>query len=80
MSPPPTVDSYNSNSCDKQFVVAISEKQARVVALPSQNCIYRQQLTENDFIVKAEIIHLKGKSVKPTLRLRRRAKQPQKMG
>ncbi|KAI5700104.1 hypothetical protein M8J75_014311 [Diaphorina citri] len=59
MSPPPTVDSYNSNSCDKQFVVAISEKQARVVALPSQNCIYRQQLTENDFIVKAEIIHLK---------------------
>ncbi|KAL1455650.1 hypothetical protein WDU94_009732 [Cyamophila willieti] len=59
MSPPPSSESYNSNSCDKQFVVAISEKQARVVALPSQNCIYRQQLTENDFIVKAEIIHLK---------------------
>uniref|UniRef100_A0A8D8ZUQ5 Syntaxin-binding protein 5-like n=2 Tax=Cacopsylla melanoneura TaxID=428564 RepID=A0A8D8ZUQ5_9HEMI len=60
MSPPPgSTETYNSNSCDKQFVVAISEKQARVVALPSQNCIYRQQLTENDFIVKAEIIHLK---------------------
>lgn len=60
MSPPLTGESFNFNSsCDKQFVVAISEKQARVVALPSQNCIYRQQLTENDFIVKAEIIHLK---------------------
>lgn len=65
MSPPLSADSFNSNSsssCDKQFVVAISEKQARVVALPSQNCIYRQQLTDNDFIVKAEIIHLKGES------------------
>lgn len=47
-------------TCDRQFVAFVSEKQARVVALPSQNCVYRQQLVDNDFVVKAEIISLKG--------------------
>lgn len=47
-------------TCDRQFVVLVSEKQARVVALPSQNCVYRQQLADTDFVVKAEIISLKG--------------------
>ncbi|XP_054270677.1 syntaxin-binding protein 5-like isoform X7 [Macrosteles quadrilineatus] len=46
-------------TCDRQFVVLVSEKQARVVALPSQNCVYRQQLADTDFVVKAEIISLK---------------------
>lgn len=46
---------------DRQFVVIVSEKQARVVALPSQSCTYRQQLTETDFVVKAEVISLRGK-------------------
>lgn len=45
---------------DRQFVVIASEKQARVVALPSQNCVYRQQLADTDFNVKAEIVSLKG--------------------
>lgn len=49
-------------TCDRQFVALISEKQARVVALPSQNCVYRQQLADTDFVVKAEIISLKGSS------------------
>lgn len=48
---------------DRQFVVLTSEKQARVVALPSHNCVYRQQITDGDgFVVKAEIISLKGKN------------------
>lgn len=46
---------------DKQFVVFASEKQARVVALPSQTCIYRQQICDADFVVKAEVISMKGK-------------------
>ncbi|XP_046669379.1 syntaxin-binding protein 5 isoform X6 [Homalodisca vitripennis] len=46
-------------TCDRQFVALVSEKQARVVALPSQNCVYRQQLADTDFVVKAEIISLK---------------------
>nr|CAD7441658.1 unnamed protein product [Timema bartmani] len=45
---------------DRQFVVFTSEKQSRVVALPSHNCVYRQQLADVDFVVKAEIISLKG--------------------
>lgn len=45
---------------DRQFIVIASEKQARVVALPSQNCVYRLQISETDYVVKAEIINLKG--------------------
>lgn len=48
---------------DRQFVVIVSEKQARVVALPSQTCIYRQQIVDTDFVVKAETISIKGKYV-----------------
>ncbi|XP_076393157.1 syntaxin-binding protein tomosyn isoform X9 [Megachile rotundata] len=44
---------------DRQFGVLVSEKQARVVALPSQNCMYRQQLTETHIVIKAEITTLK---------------------
>lgn len=50
----------SSSSGDRQFVVIASEKQARVVALPSQNCVYRQQIVDTDFVVKAEIVSLKG--------------------
>lgn len=45
---------------DRQYVVLASEKQARVVALPSQNCLYRQQLAETHIVIKAEITTLKG--------------------
>lgn len=45
---------------DRQFIAITSEKTARVVALPSQNCVYRQQIAETDYVVKAEIISLKG--------------------
>ncbi|KAL3276672.1 hypothetical protein HHI36_012042 [Cryptolaemus montrouzieri] len=44
---------------DRQFVVITSEKQARVVALPSQTCLYRQQIADGDFVVKAETVSLK---------------------
>ncbi|XP_066952290.1 syntaxin-binding protein 5 isoform X6 [Macrobrachium rosenbergii] len=44
---------------DRQFVVIGSEKVARVVALPSQNCVYKQIITEVSFVVKAEIIQIK---------------------
>lgn len=58
MSPTPVPES--SGAGDRQFVVIASEKQARVVALPSQNCVYRQQIVDTDFVVKAEIVSLKG--------------------
>ncbi|XP_047102201.1 syntaxin-binding protein 5 isoform X3 [Schistocerca piceifrons] len=55
----PTLGGQQDQFGDRQFVVLTSEKQARVVALPSHNCVYRQQLAETDFVVKAEIISLK---------------------
>ncbi|XP_074033347.1 syntaxin-binding protein tomosyn isoform X6 [Leptinotarsa decemlineata] len=51
--------SRSDNSSDRQFVVIASEKQARVVALPSQTCVYRQQLADSDFVVRAEVISLR---------------------
>lgn len=46
---------------DRQFMVIASEKQCRIVALPSQNCVHRVQITETDFVVRAEIVSMKGK-------------------
>nr|XP_053604593.1 syntaxin-binding protein 5 isoform X10 [Plodia interpunctella] len=57
MSPTPGAEAPPAG--DRQFVVLASEKQARVVALPSQNCVYRQQIVDTDFVVKAEIVSLK---------------------
>lgn len=48
---------------DQQFIVVASEKQCRVMTLPSQNCIYKQQITDTDYVIKAEIINLKGEWV-----------------
>lgn len=62
----PTLCGQDSFS-DRQFIVIVSEKQARVVALPSQNCVYRQQITDTDFIVKAEIISMRGEFRVPSL-------------
>lgn len=59
MSPTPSGEAP-APAGDRQFVVIASEKQARVVALPSQNCVYRQQIVDTDFVVKAEIVSLKG--------------------
>ncbi|KAL7027298.1 hypothetical protein ACKWTF_005398 [Chironomus riparius] len=44
---------------DRQFMVITSEKQCRIVALPSQNCVYRLQITETDFVVRAEVVSMK---------------------
>lgn len=45
---------------DRQFIVVASEKQCRIIALPSQNCVYRLQITETDFVVRAEVVSMKG--------------------
>ncbi|XP_029174325.1 syntaxin-binding protein 5 isoform X9 [Nylanderia fulva] len=55
----PSAQVSGDNFEDRQFVVLASEKQARVVALPSQNCVYRQQLAETHIVIKAEVTSLK---------------------
>jgi hypothetical protein len=50
-------------SCDRQFVTIVSEKQVRVVALPSQNCVSKHVIPDADFMVKSEVISMKGNLV-----------------
>lgn len=52
----------DSLASDNQYTVMVSEKQARVVSLPSQTCVYRVNLAPNDqtFVVTANVINLKG--------------------
>lgn len=57
----PQVQQQSQVSCDRQFVTIVSEKQARVVALPSQTCVYKYQISDADFVVKSEVISMKGK-------------------
>lgn len=67
----PTLGGSDSYS-DRQFIAITSEKSARVIALPSQNCVYRQQIADTDYVVKAEFISFKGKSdTKSTMKLPR---------
>lgn len=49
-------------SSDDQYTVMVSEKQARVVSLPSQTCLYRVNLAtaESTFAVTANVVSLKG--------------------
>lgn len=56
------------NVSDRQFIVITSEKQARVIGLPSQHCAYRQPIADSDYAVKAEVVSLKGECCAPRLR------------
>lgn len=49
----------SSEMGDRQFVVLASEKQACVVALPSQTCAFRIQVADVSFVVKAEVISIR---------------------
>ncbi|XP_026472199.1 syntaxin-binding protein 5 isoform X3 [Ctenocephalides felis] len=57
MSPTLASDTLVFNT--EQFVILVSEKQARVVSLPSQTCTYRTQIADGEFVVKAEVIVLR---------------------
>lgn len=45
---------------DIQFAVLCSEKQAKVVALPSQTCIYKHSITETSFVLRADVVQMAG--------------------
>ncbi|XP_025198694.1 syntaxin-binding protein 5 isoform X1 [Melanaphis sacchari] len=55
----PQIQQQSQVSCDRQFVTIVSEKQVRVVALPSQNCVSKHVISDADFIVKSEVISMK---------------------
>uniref|UniRef100_A0A4W4DRA8 Syntaxin-binding protein 5-like n=2 Tax=Electrophorus electricus TaxID=8005 RepID=A0A4W4DRA8_ELEEL len=52
----PTSPSSSQENQDCQYAVVCSEKQAKVVALPSQNCIYDHNITETSFVLRADVV------------------------
>ena len=46
---------------DTQFAVVVSEKQGRLISMPSQTCLYRVNLApEGGFVVTSSVVSLKG--------------------
>lgn len=43
-----------------QFAVLCSEKQAKVVAMPSQTRIYKHNITETSFVLRADVVQMAG--------------------
>ncbi|XP_063299662.1 syntaxin-binding protein 5 isoform X2 [Pelobates fuscus] len=41
---------------ENQYAVMCSEKQAKVISLPSQNCIYKHNITETSFVLRGDIV------------------------
>lgn len=56
----PTVGSDSVLFNSEQFVIIVSEKQARVISLPTYTFTSRLQIGEGEFVVKAEVILLRG--------------------
>ncbi|KAF3849891.1 hypothetical protein F7725_019610 [Dissostichus mawsoni] len=43
---------------ESQYAVVCSEKQAKVISLPSQTCIYKHSITEASFILRADVVQM----------------------
>nr|XP_014351738.1 PREDICTED: syntaxin-binding protein 5 [Latimeria chalumnae] len=41
---------------ENQYAVICSEKQAKVISLPSHNCTYKHNITETSFVLRADIV------------------------
>ncbi|XP_072313572.1 syntaxin-binding protein 5 isoform X3 [Eucyclogobius newberryi] len=45
---------------DSQFALLCSEKQAKVLALPSQTRLYKHSITEASFVLRADVVNMGG--------------------
>nr|XP_046163864.1 syntaxin-binding protein 5-like isoform X2 [Oncorhynchus gorbuscha] len=52
-SPPSTQEGQ-----DSQYAVVCSEKQAKVVGLPSQSCFFKHNITESSFVLRADVVQM----------------------
>ncbi|XP_072907564.1 syntaxin-binding protein 5a isoform X3 [Hemitrygon akajei] len=52
--------SSSQEICETQYAVICSEKQAKVISLPSQNCVYKHNITETSFVLQGDIVGLNG--------------------
>ncbi|XP_037097039.1 syntaxin-binding protein 5 isoform X1 [Syngnathus acus] len=54
-SPPSSQEGH-----DSQFAVLCSEKQAKVVAVPSQTRVHKHNITESSFVLRADVVQMAG--------------------
>uniref|UniRef100_A0A673AHA9 Syntaxin binding protein 5a (tomosyn) n=1 Tax=Sphaeramia orbicularis TaxID=375764 RepID=A0A673AHA9_9TELE len=50
--------STSQDLSESQYAVVCSEKQAKVMSLPSQTCIYKHSITETSFILRADVVQM----------------------
>ncbi|XP_072298906.1 syntaxin-binding protein 5a isoform X1 [Eucyclogobius newberryi] len=50
--------STSQDLSEGQYAVVCSEKQAKVISLPSQTCIYKHSITETSFILRADVVQM----------------------
>lgn len=43
---------------ESHYAVMCSEKQAKVLSLPSQTCIYKHSITEASFVLRADVVQM----------------------
>ncbi|XP_035277433.1 syntaxin-binding protein 5a isoform X20 [Anguilla anguilla] len=43
---------------EHQYAVVCSEKQAKVIALPSQTCIFKHNITEASFVLRSDVVQM----------------------
>ena len=55
--------SSSTDMRDSQFVVMVSEKQIRIINLPTQQCAYKATLTETSFAVRADVVYMKSAGI-----------------
>ncbi|KAI5627784.1 syntaxin-binding protein 5, partial [Silurus asotus] len=41
---------------ENQYMVVCSEKQAKVISLPTQTCIFKHNITETSFVLRADVV------------------------
>ncbi|XP_071492049.1 syntaxin-binding protein 5-like [Diadema antillarum] len=52
--------SSSTEIADRQFVVICSEKEAKVISLPSQTCVYRTKVSESSYVVRSDVISMQN--------------------
>lgn len=50
--------SSSTEIADRQFIVITSEKEIKVISLPSQTCTYKTKICESSYLVRADIFSL----------------------
>ncbi|TSL47641.1 Syntaxin-binding protein 5 [Bagarius yarrelli] len=48
--------STSQDLTESQYMVVCSEKQAKVISLPSQTCVFKHNITETSFVLRADVV------------------------